>query len=328
MLRCAAVAFGSSPTETPIAVRMALSLREIRVAARAPNRGSELRLLYELFEEAQRTRIAHGERLRAILQGRCWLGPSSDDPDADALIKEVGRGGTAGAPRLLERAYARAVEDEASASIELRESIIDHPAWQWLSTVKGIGHLLAARLLSRLDVARASTPSAFWAYCGLATIPGVGYRCSQCGLEVAYPIGYQVRGPHHPPSATRLCPGELAPIPDASTRVAPRRSVIGGRAGFDARARESCYLVGVSMLRCGGDYRAHYDAERARLAVCRCGWTARRCHLAALRKMEKTFLRDLWIAWRRAVNLPIVAPYFPAHNNLPHSGRVNRSLCL
>jgi hypothetical protein len=27
--------------------------------------------------------------------------------------------------------------------------------------------------------------------------------------------------------------------------------------------------------------------------------------------MEKAFLRDLWVAWRKAVNLPIVAPYFP-----------------
>jgi hypothetical protein len=27
--------------------------------------------------------------------------------------------------------------------------------------------------------------------------------------------------------------------------------------------------------------------------------------------MEKMFLRDLWIAWRRAVDLPIVPAYFP-----------------
>jgi hypothetical protein len=27
--------------------------------------------------------------------------------------------------------------------------------------------------------------------------------------------------------------------------------------------------------------------------------------------MEKAFLRDLWIAWRKAVNLPLVAPYYP-----------------
>jgi hypothetical protein len=290
---------------------MATSLKEIRPPAYAQNSVSQLRLLYELFEEAQRTRVAHGERLRAILQGRCGLAPVSEDNDADSRLKEIARGATAGAPRALERAYARAAEDEASASNELRQTITEHPVWPWLSTVKGIGHLLAARLLSRLDVARAKTPSAFWAYCGLATIPGVGYRCSLCGLEVAYPIGYQLRGPHQVPSATKVCRGTLEPIPDASMRVAPRRSVMGGRTGYDARARESCYLVGVSMLRCGSDYRSFYDAERAKLAASKHGWTARRCHLSSLRKMEKTFLRDLWIAWRRAVNLPIVPPYFP-----------------
>jgi hypothetical protein len=27
--------------------------------------------------------------------------------------------------------------------------------------------------------------------------------------------------------------------------------------------------------------------------------------------MEKVFLRDLWIAWRRALNMPVVPSYFP-----------------
>lgn len=49
----------------------------------------------------------------------------------------------------------------------------------------------------------------------------------------------------------------------------------------------------------------------AKLAVSRPGWTPKRCHLTALRKMEKTFLRDLWLAWRTAVNMAVVPPYFP-----------------
>jgi hypothetical protein len=27
--------------------------------------------------------------------------------------------------------------------------------------------------------------------------------------------------------------------------------------------------------------------------------------------MEKAFLRDLWLAWRTAVNMAVVPPYFP-----------------
>ena len=289
---------------------MAIPVHEVNEPSYGLYEAAELRLLYQLYEEAQRTRIAHGERLRAIFQGRA-MGGSAICDDADALLKEVLSGAHAGAPSLLERAYRRAMDDELSAAEALRGAIALHPAWPWLSAVKGIGHLLAARLLSRLDVARARTPSAFWAYCGLATIPGVGYRCASCGLEVAYPTGYEPTGPHTRKTGSSQCQGRLDPIPGVTTRVAPRRSALGGRAGYDARARESCFLVGMSMLRCRSEYRSYYDAEREKLASSRPGWTAKRCHLSALRKMEKAFLRDLWIAWREAVNLPVVAPYFP-----------------
>jgi hypothetical protein len=292
---------------------MAISLDQLHTHSHESDAASELRLLYQLYEEAQRTRIAHGERLRAIFQGRSSsLGVPSTDKDVDVLLKGISRGQCAGAPRILENAYARAVEDEAAAASALREIVELHPAWAWLSDVRGIGHLLAARLLSRLDVARANTPSAFWAYCGLGTIPGVAYRCSRCGLDVAYPVGYKVGETHFARLGTRPCSGKLQAVaPTKEVRVAPRRSALGGRASYDAHARKSCYLIGVSILRSGGDYRSFYDSERERLASTRAGWTARRCHLAALRRMEKAFLRDLWIAWRRAVNLPVVSPYFP-----------------
>ena len=290
---------------------MAISLDNLHEHVFEPYLASELRLLYPLFEEAQRSRVAHGERLRAIFQGRSSSTIEGEVLDPDALLKAIARGERAGAPRVLEHAYSRAVQDEAEAAAALRESVEHHPAWPWLSEIKGIAHLLAARLLSRLDVARANTPSAFWAYCGLGTIPGVSYRCSRCGLEVAYPVGYQSRGAHYTRTG-RECTGELTVASnEGATRVAPRRTLLGGRATYDAHARKTCYLIGISILRCGGEYRSFYDAERARLATERTGWTPRRCHLSALRKMEKAFLRDLWIAWRRAVDLPIVPAYFP-----------------
>src|SRR6266567_5727877 len=181
---------------------MAISLEQFSQTTQGE---PELRLLYQLFEEAQRSRVAHGERLRAIFQGRTVAGGEGRAENADTLLKKIARGGTVGAPRVLERAYARAASDEADAAETLREVIELHPAWTWLSSKKGVGHLLAARLLSRLDVTRAKTPSAFWAYCGLATIPGVAYRCSRCKLEVAYPIGYKLHEPHYARSSLREC---------------------------------------------------------------------------------------------------------------------------
>jgi hypothetical protein len=291
---------------------MAIALNEFPATPLETYVGPELRLLCQLYEEAQASRIAHGERLRAILQGRSFSRIVSGIGDADPLLKAIGQGETAGAPRILERAYSRAVDDEASAAAAVRETIEQHPAWPWLSNIRGIGHLLAARLLSRLDVTRAGTPSAFWAYCGLGTIPGAAYRCARCTLEVAYPLGYQVPATHRTLAGRRECPGELEAVADnQATRVAPRRGALGGRAGYDAQARISCYLIGLSMLRCRSEYRSFYDSARAQLAVSRPGWTPKRCHLTALRKMEKTFLRDLWLAWRTAVNMAVVPPYFP-----------------
>jgi hypothetical protein len=271
----------------------------------------DLRLLYQLYEDAQRSRIAHGERLRALFQGRSFAGAGTVSGDPDSLLKIIARGESVGAPRVLEKAYWRATEDEGDAAAALRIEVELHPAWEWMSQQRGVGELLAARLLSRLDVTRARTPSAFWAYCGLATIPGNAYQCPRCKLEVAMPTGYKLGDTHFTRTGSRLCSGHLEPIEGRATRVAPRRSFVGGRNSYDAHARKSCYLIGVSMLRCGSDYRSYYDSERARLAAERSGWTAKRSHLAALRKMEKAFLRDLWMEWRGAVNLPVVRPYHP-----------------
>jgi hypothetical protein len=291
---------------------VAISLEHFSGPLYQPDVVSELRLLYQLFEEAQRMRVAHGERVRAFLQGRSLAGSGEAGGDVDHLVTEIARGGSIGAPMVLERAYARAADEEKMLALELRRAIGQHPAWTWLEQQRGIGHLLAARLLSRLDLTRARTPSAFWAYCGLATVPGTAYRCAECGLEVAYPNGYQVRSAHQSRAGLAPCTGELTALGSrSSTRVAPRRTVAGGRSSYDAHARKSCYLIGVSLLRCKSDYRSYYDAERARLAVEHPGWTPKHYHLSALRKMEKAFLRDLWVAWRRALNLPLVAPYYP-----------------
>src|SRR3954468_6063876 len=100
---------------------MAVSLNEIQDPVFGHHEVAELRLLYQLYEEAQRTRIAHGERLRAIFQGRSFGGSSPDEGDPDALLKEVSSGRSVGAPLLLERAYSRAREDELSAAGALRE---------------------------------------------------------------------------------------------------------------------------------------------------------------------------------------------------------------
>src|SRR5204863_3869394 len=60
---------------------------------------------------------------------------SSDVCSSDlALLKMIAQGNAVGAPRILERAYARAAADEADAAASLRVVIEQHPAWPWLES--------------------------------------------------------------------------------------------------------------------------------------------------------------------------------------------------
>ena len=72
----------------------------------------------------------------------------------------------------------RAIAQARELSRLLEDAVTQHPAWPWLMQVRGVGRRLAARLLSRLRIELARSPSAFWAYCALATVQAVEYRCA------------------------------------------------------------------------------------------------------------------------------------------------------
>jgi hypothetical protein len=92
-------------------------------------------------------------------------------------------------------------------------------------------------------------------------------------------------------------------------RVAQHRPARGESASFDKRARELCYLLGVSFLRTRGKYGVFYRAQRERLEGTRPAWNPARRHLTALRITEKLFLSHLWVVWREAEGLPVTVPY-------------------
>ena len=77
---------------------MAVSLDEFNATPHETYDATEFRLLYQLYEEAQSSRIAHGERLRAILQGRSLSRLDNGIEDPDPILKAIGQGESAGAP--------------------------------------------------------------------------------------------------------------------------------------------------------------------------------------------------------------------------------------
>jgi hypothetical protein len=256
------------------------------------------------YEHAQRDRIRYGEQLRAILQRRdARWGPLPDDAgeiDPDALLREIRETGGGPVP-LLGRLYANAWEQEHEMGAQMQALIARHPAWGWMRGVRGVGSVLAARLLSRLDISRAQSPASFWAYCGLGTVAAEEQVCEECGARVFVAPGTRVQAPHAMAGRRGTCTGPLRPRGLAgSVRVAQGRPRRGERAAYDLEAKTICYLIGVSFVRCGGPYRTLYDERKAYLAAHHPEWPAKRVHLAAVRATVKRFLADLWVAWREA----------------------------
>lgn len=269
----------------------------------------DLRILADLYQQMQDVRMRTGEQLRAVLQQRdgphaSMTGRAQDvDAGVDARMRAIRDGTEEGPVPILGRMYATSWANERLVLASMTRHVRTHPAWPWLSTVRGIGPALATRLLARLDVTRAPGPASFWAYCGLSTVAASEYACALCGLRQSAPQNARVGPGHRRRGGAELCRGSLERVPDAGeVRCAPRR-LAGTRLTHDPEARRTCYLVGVSLLRCGSDYAGVYGAHKQRLARERVGWTDHRIHFGALRIMQKTFLRDLWIEWRAAVGL-------------------------
>lgn len=240
------------------------------------------------YRDVQRRRIALGEQIRAVVQGRATGWPVLDGADAEELLAALRRGEEVPVLGLLGARYSHAHAEELEVTAMLRRAVHGHPAWPWLEQVKGIGEVMAGRLLGGLEIERARRPSSFWRVCGLATVPA---------------------------SWTHETPrdAERADEPTTDARV-PQRFARGPASRYSRLMRVECHLVGVSLLRRGGRYRQFYQQRRAYLAS-REGWPAARQHHTALRMMEKLFLVHLWLVWREAAGLDTGSAH-PAQHDL------------
>jgi len=266
-----------------------------------------LQLAASGYERAQRDRIRYGEQLRAILQRRDprWDVELGDDVDADALLREI-RGSGGGPVPILGRLYAVAWAQEREMGAQMDELVTLHPAWPWLHEIRGVGGILASRLLARLDIARAPSPASFWAYCGLGTVAAEEFMCETCGARAFAAPGTRLVKPHVVTGSRERCTGQLRMRGlAASVRVAQSRPRRGEQATYDLEAKAVCYLIGVSFVRCGGPYRDVYDERKTHLVAMHPTWPAKRAHLAAARATVKRFLADLWVAWREAGGHPV-----------------------
>ena len=249
-----------------------------------------LRILVDLRDQAiQKQRLAFGERIRAIEQGR-------DTADEDTLA-------------LLQRWYERfqALEEELDG--EIRSVAGEFPIIEAATQVRGCGLLNVAKVVAHIDIARAETVSQLWRFAGY----GLGkYHVSADGRVLAPVVGRQ-----YDRSAGQWRTVRPEPPEGSHVEERPDRPVAGFGLPYNARLKTACYLVASAFLRANSPYRDIYDQARAYYEDHRPDWSRNRQHRAALRKMTKIWLSHLWETWRELEGLPTRRVYVIEH--LGHS---------
>lgn len=240
-------------------------------------RAEILRPLIDLRDRAiQKNRIAFSHRVTAIEQGR---------DEADAVTQDM-----------LIRWRDRFIEMETELDKDIKEIAADIPIIYEMEKVKGVGFMLAAKVVSMIDIERCNTVSALWRFSGL----GVISVCSECNaLAIA---GQKV-------CSEDDCGGQVV---NKAERLRK-----GEKAHFNKRLKTYCWQLGTSFLKSNSPYRAIYDRGRDQYEE-REGWSDMRKHRAAMRKMIKTFLQHMWVRWRTLEGLPVNEPYIMGKNGHSH----------
>jgi hypothetical protein len=260
--------------------------------------GEELCWFADAYERARADRLGAERRILARLA-------AADAPlrcAARETLRQVLHDGHPALGAAAVTAYRSTVQMERSFGEAIRLALRSHPAWRWLREQPGLDLVQTGLLLSRLDIARAASPSAFWAYCGLETHRGREFRCELCGFALSLPSGDEPPLQHRQLESRLPCPGSL--LETGARKDSPLRSSPAPRARsarFSPKAKKSCFEIGRSLLRAdGGLYAVHYRTMLTELQAAHPERCVRRLDQAALRRTVRRFLTDLWAVWQEA----------------------------
>lgn len=187
---------------------------------------------------------------------------------------------------------------EKQLDIDITKAVEDIPIYEELSNIKGIGPMLAAKLIAMIDIEKANTVSALWRYCGY----GVGeYWVDEKGEIKAPKNGIQ----YIDKQRVRVTP---EPKPEWTLQEMRDRPVEKFLLSYNKRLKTTLYLIAGSFMKCGSPYREIYDRAKVHYQQ-NTDWTKGHIHRAATRKMIKIFLSHLWERWRLLEDLPIRRAY-------------------
>ncbi len=246
-----------------------------------------LRILAELRESFQRSRIAFGNRISAIERGSDAASP---------LVKEI---------------YAlwgnRFFSFEKDAEGQLLSLAANFQIIEDMTAIRGMGALTAAKIVSQIDITKADTVSALWRYSGY----GVGKYWAGSDGKLISPGEGTHWGEEKRIKAKRH--EVIAGKSDWKMVESRDRNIEGWLAPYNKRLKTYMYLAAQGFIRAHSPYAAVYYEAKEKYTNERPEWFEKNgkkvagakghAHAAATRKMIKVFLSHTWMQWRELEGL-------------------------
>lgn len=255
-----------------------------------------LRALVDLRDkQIQKGRIQFGNRVSALERG-------ADNGHMGQLV-------------IAEKWAARFAELEKELDRDIANEVAGFAIYEHLSAVKGIGPMMAAKLIAMIDITVPQTVSALWRYAGQGLSD---YWVDDNGKVVA-PVKGQVWDGKKKEWVIKVIKNEDGWLEDWRIEKRIDKKTTGYKCPYNDRLKTVCYQIASSFLKSRSPYRDVYDAAKSKYEINRPNWTKAHIHQAAMRKMVKMFLSHLWSTWRTLEGLPVRRPYvhdYEGHTSL------------
>ncbi len=195
----------------------------------------------------------------------------------------------------LVNSYVNLKEDEKKAMVLMSLQVEEHPLWkEFLKDVKGVGTLMAAVIISEIDISKAKYVSSIWKYVGLDVAQDGRGR----GRFSEHLVDKQYKDK------------------DGNEKT---------KKGITYNPFLKAKLLGVlasSFLKSKSPYAEIYYDYKNRLENHPLHKDKTKAHKnnMAKRYMIKQFLKDLYPVWRKLEGLPVFLPYEEAKLGMKHTG--------
>jgi hypothetical protein len=162
------------------------------------------------------------------------------------------------------------------------------PVWDWVTSIKGLGEGgLAAQLLSQIDdIQKCPTVASLWRYAGYAVIKGKAEK-NQKGEKSKF---------------NRKLKGICFNIADSFIK---QQTPVYVDIYYSEKKRQRELNPDILCKQCGCKWE-DCQSKKSHIKI----FTDAHIHNRAWRKMVKTFLRDLWIKWRKLDQIAHVTHQF------------------